>query len=92
MKTFILFAFLFACTKTETITTETETITTPTETTMYDDRGLPTDRQYLNRDLGKGSHITDKRTKKRFKEWKEACISNFIKFFSNEAKKEQVVS
>jgi len=90
MKTFILlFAFLFACTKTETIITETET---PTEKTRYDDRGLPKDRDYLTRSEWKGSHITDKRTKKRFKEWKEACISNFIKFFSNEAKKEQVVS
>lgn len=94
MKTFILlFAFLFACTKTETITTKTETTTeTPTEKTRYDDRGLPTDRDYLTRIEWKGNHITDAKTKKRFKEWKVACISNFIKFFSQEAKKEQVVS
>jgi flagellum-specific peptidoglycan hydrolase FlgJ len=94
MKTFILlFAFLFACTKTETITTKTETTTeTPTEKTRYDDRGLPTDRDYLTRSEWKGNHITDKITKKKFKAWKEACISNFIKFFSQEAKKEQVVS
>ena len=64
MKTFILlFAFLFSCTKTETKTTET-----PTEKTRYDDRGLPKDRDYLTRSEWKGSHITDKRTKKRFKE------------------------
>lgn len=94
MKTIILlFAFLFSCTKTETITTETKTTETPTETiTKYDDRGLPTDRDYLTRSEWKGSHIKDSKTKKRFKEWKEACISNFIKFFSQSAKEEQKTS
>jgi len=92
----VVFLFsIFGTEEPKVITTETETteITEITETEIrYDDRGLPTDRQYLTRDEWKGSHITDSKTKKRFKEWKEAHISNFIKFFSQEAKKEQVVS
>ena len=58
----------------------------------YDDRGLPTDRDYLTRNEWKGKHITDSKTKKRFKAWKEAHISNFIKFFSQSAKEEQKTS
>jgi hypothetical protein len=65
MKTFILlFAFLFACTKTETIT-ETETITTTETETRYDDRGLPTDRDYLTRSEWKGNHITSQMQRQR---------------------------
>ncbi len=79
MKTIILFfACIFAC--------------ATTETTRYDDRGLPTDRDYLTRAEWHGKHIKDYKTKKRFKAWKEAHIDNFIKFFSQSAKKEQVVS
>ena len=93
--------FLFSISGTEepnkVIATETETEITETETETeteirYDDRGLPTGRDYLTRSEWKGSHITDSKTKKRFKEWKAAHISNLIKFFSQEAKKEQVVS
>ena len=87
--------FLFSISGTEepnkVIATGTEITETETEI-RYDDRGLPTGRDYLTRSEWKGSHITDSKTKKRFKEWKAAHISNFIKFFSQEAKKEQVVS
>ena len=58
----------------------------------YDDRGLPTDRNYLTRAEWHGKHIKDIKTKRKFKAWKQAHISNFIKFFSQSAKEEQKTS
>ncbi len=57
----------------------------------YNASGLPKNRKWLTSKEWKGAHIKDPSTKEKFKAWKAAHITQFIKFFTAAAREESGV-